>query len=119
MSGHRRLEVSRIGDVTVVRFVDRRILDHANIEQIDRELIEIVEQDGCNKLLLNFSDVEFFSSAALGRLVKLDKTLKKKGGALVLSNIRPTIYDAFNITQLYKVFDIKEDEAEALAALAS
>ncbi len=119
MSGHRRLEVSQIGDVTVVRFIDRRILDHANIEQIGKELFELVEDGGCKKLLLNFSDVEFFSSAALGRLVKLEKTLKKKGGSLVLSNIRPTIYDAFNITQLYKVFDIKEDEAEALAALAS
>jgi len=119
MSGHRRLEVSKVGDVTVVRFIDRRILDHANIEQIGKELFELVEDDGCKKLLLNFSDVEFFSSAALGRLVKLEKTLKKKGGSLVLSNIRPTIYDAFNITQLYKVFYIREDEAAALAALAS
>jgi len=113
---HRRLEVSEVGDVTVVRFVDRKILDEANIQELGQELYHLVEQDGRKQLLLNFSSVEFLSSAALGKLITLDKKVKVSGGRLQLSNIRPEIYEVFAITKLNKLFDIKDDEAAALEA---
>jgi anti-sigma B factor antagonist len=113
---HRRLEVSEVGDVTVVRFVDRKILDEANIQELGHELYHLVEKDGRKQLLLNFSNVEFLSSAALGKLITLDKKVKVSGGRLQLSNIRPEIYEVFAITKLNKLFDIKDDEAAALEA---
>lgn len=116
MAEHRRVEVSEVGDVTVVRFVDRKILDEANIQELGRELFQLVEEEHRERLLLNFSSVEFLSSAALGKLITLDKRVKAHGGALKLSNIRPEIYEVFAITRLDKLFDIKEDEADALAA---
>ena len=67
-------------------------------------------------MLLNFSNVEFLSSAALGKLITLDKKVKANAGRLKLSNIRPEIYEVFAITKLNKLFDIKDDEADALAA---
>ena len=66
--------------------------------------------------LLNFSNVEFLSSAALGKLITLDKKVKANGGRLKLSNIRPEIYEVFAITKLNKLFDIKDEEADALSA---
>ncbi|MBX3411284.1 MAG: STAS domain-containing protein [Pirellulales bacterium] len=116
MGVHRRLELSDVGDVTVVRFVDRKILDEANIQELGLELFRLVEDDHRQKLLLNFSSVEFLSSAALGKLITLDKKVKAHGGKLKLSNIRPEIYEVFAITKLNKLFDIKDDEADALAA---
>jgi anti-sigma B factor antagonist len=116
MGGHRRLVVSDVGDVTVVRFVDRKILDEANIQELGQELFQLVEDDGRKSLLLNFSSVEFLSSAALGKLITLDRKVKAHGGKLKLSNIRPEIYEVFAITKLNKLFDIKDDEADALAA---
>lgn len=116
MGVHRRLELSDVGDVTVVRFVDRKILDEANIQELGFELFRLVEDDHRQKLLLNFSTVEFLSSAALGKLITLDKKVKAHGGKLKLSNIRPEIYEVFAITKLNKLFDIKDDEADALAA---
>jgi anti-anti-sigma factor len=116
MAVHRRLEVSEVGDVTVVRFVDRKILDEGNIQEIGQELFSLVENEGRKKLLLNFGTVDFLSSAALGKLITLDKKSKAKGAKLKLSNIRPEIYEVFLLTHLYKLFDIKDDEAEALAA---
>jgi anti-sigma B factor antagonist len=68
------------------------------------------------KLLLNFSSVDFLSSAALGKLITLDKKVKANSGSLKLSNIRPEIYEVFAITKLNRLFDIKSDEADALAA---
>jgi len=116
MAVHRRLELSEIGDVTVVRFVDRKILDEANIQELGTELFQLVEQENRKNLLLNFSNVDFLSSAALGKLITLDKKVKNHSGRLKLSNIRPEIYEVFAITRLNKLFDIKEDEADALAA---
>lgn len=116
MAAHRSLEVSEVGDVTVVRFVDRKILDEANIQGLGQELFQLVEEENRGKLLLNFSTVEFLSSAALGKLITLDKKVKAHGGKLKLSNIRPEIYEVFAITKLNKLFDIREDESDALAA---
>ncbi len=116
MAQYRRLTVSDVGDVTVVRFVDRRILDELNIQELGQELFQLVEEDNKNRLLLNFQHVEFLSSAALGKLITLDKKVKAHGGKMKLSNIRPEIYEVFAITKLNKLFDIKEDEADALAA---
>ena len=116
MAAHRRLEVSEVGDVTVVRFVDRKILDEASIQELGSELFQLVEQENRGKLVLNFTKVDFLSSAALGKLITLDKKVKARSGKLKLSNIRPEIYEVFAITKLNKLFDIKDDEADALAA---
>ena len=116
MVSHRRLQVSEVGEVTVVRFIDRKILDEANIQELGQELFQLVEDDNRKSLLLNFSSVEFLSSAALGKLITLDKKVKAHAGKLKLSNIRPEIYEVFAITKLNKLFDIKEDEADALAS---
>jgi anti-sigma B factor antagonist len=116
MPVHRRLEISEVGTVTVVRFVDRKILDAANIQELGDELFGLVETDNRKNLLLNFSNVEFMSSAALNKLIVLNKKVQGAGGKLRLSNLRPEIYDVFVITRLNTVFDIKSDEADALAA---
>jgi len=115
MSGWRRLETANVGDVTVVRFVDRRILDEVNIQEIGQELFQLVEQEGCTRLLLNFADVDFLSSAALGKLITLDKKVKAKNGRLKLSNLRPELFEVFAITRLNRLFEIEEDESQALA----
>jgi anti-anti-sigma factor len=116
MADKRRLQVSEVGQVTVVRFADRKIVDEAYIQELAQELFALIEQENRRCLLLNFSDVEFLSSAALGQLIKLDKKVKAAGGKLKLSNIRPEIYEVFAITRLNQLFDIKDDQAAALAA---
>jgi anti-sigma B factor antagonist len=112
----RRLEVEQIGDVTVVNFVDRKILDEQNIQVIGDQLFGLVDQDGLRKLLLNFGNVEYLSSAALGKLITLNKKLQGVGGRLVLCNIDPQIYEVFEITRLDKFFNIQKEEQAALQA---
>ena len=116
MAAYRRLEVNEVGDVTVVRFRDHKIIEDISIQQLGQEMFHLIEVDSRDKLLLNFSSVDFLSSAALGKLITLDKKMKAHGGTLKLSNIRPEIYEVFAITKLNRLFDIKDDEADALAA---
>ncbi len=116
MAGYRRLDVNEVGEVTVVRFRDQKIIEDINIQELGHEMFRLVEVENRQKLLLNFSSVDFLSSAALGKLITLDKKVKSHGGTLKLSNIRPEIYEVFAITKLNRLFDIKDDEADALAA---
>jgi anti-sigma B factor antagonist len=116
MNESQRLEIQHNGDVTVVRFLDPCILDSFEIEELGRELFQLAAEAGYGKLVLNFVAVEFFSSAVLGKLIKLHGKVKAEGGKLKLTNIRPQIYEVFKISCLDKVFDIEPDEIDALAA---
>ncbi len=116
MAAYRRLDVNEVGDVAVVHFRDQKIIEDLGIQELGRELFQLVEVENCRKMVLNFSAVDFLSSAALGKLITLDKKMKAKAGTLKLCNIRPEIYEVFAITRLNRLFDIKDEEADALAA---
>jgi anti-sigma B factor antagonist len=116
MAGYQRLDVTDVGDVAVVRFRDHKIVEDISIQELGHEMFQLIDAEKRGKVLLNFSSVDFLSSAALGKLITLDKKMKAHGGQLKLSNIRPEIYEVFAITKLNRLFDIKDDEADALAA---
>jgi anti-sigma B factor antagonist len=110
----RRLEVEDIGEITVVNFIDRKILDEQNIQKIGEDLFSLVDELGRIKVLLNFSNVEYLSSAALGKFISLNKKVQSKSGKLVMCNINDDIYEVFEITKLNKLFNIQKDEQTAL-----
>jgi anti-sigma B factor antagonist len=76
-----------------------------------------VDEQRQRKILLDFSNVEYLSSAALGRFIILHKKVLAAGGRLVLYNIDPEIYEVFAVTKLNKLFDIRrrgdDDDPEA------
>ncbi len=110
----RRLDLEEIGDVTVAKFVDKKILDETNIQIIGNQMFGLVDEDGRRKIVLDFSNVEYLSSAALGKLITMDKKVKAAKGKLRLCCIRPEIYEVFEITRLNKIFDIKTNQEQAL-----
>lgn len=115
-SRRQRLEVEDIGDVTVVNFTDKKILDEQNIAVIGDQLFRLVDELGRTKLLLNFGNVEYLSSAALGKLITLNRKVNQAGGKLILCSIAPQIYEVFEITKLNRVFTIHKEEQAALQA---
>jgi len=113
-TGHRRLDIEEINGVTVATFLDKKILDEQNIQIIGNQLFGLVDTDGRRKIVLDFSNVEYLSSAALGKLIKLDQKVKDVKGKLRLCNIKPDILEVFVITRLNKLFDIQENQDKAL-----
>ena len=113
----RRLDLEDIDDITVVRFIDKKILDETNIQIIGNQLFGLVEEDGRRKIVLDFSTVEYLSSAALGKLITMHKKVKEAKGKLKLCNIRKDILEVFTITKLNKVFDIQDNLEKALSGL--
>lgn len=114
MAGKRRIVVNDVGEVSVVRFLDRKIVDSANIEELGEELFSLVEKEKKSFVLLNFEGVEFLSSAALNKLILLDKKVKTAGGKLRFCCLRAEIMEVFSITRLDRVFKIKKTEADGL-----
>jgi anti-sigma B factor antagonist len=114
-----RLRISDNGGVTLVEFVDRNILDEANIQAINEEITAVIEHASVPKILISFSNVDHLSSAALGALITINNKIREKSGALHLANIDPQIYEVFVITRLNKLFNIHETTDEAQTAFAS
>ena len=117
MSNLNRIEVSDSASVSVVRFKDQKIIDPEAIQELGQELFDLVEREDRKKIVLNFGTVEFLSSAALGKLITFEKKAKRNDSQLILSNISPEIFQVFAITNLDKLFTIKDTEADALAVL--
>lgn len=113
-----RLRVRRQDDVTQVEFIDRNILDEANIQLIGEEIAQLVDADPKPKLLISFANVDHLSSAALGTLITINNRVKGRGGQLRLANIDPQIYEVFVITRLNKLFQIHETADEAMKSFA-
>src|ERR1700712_5434710 len=101
-----RLNVTDHKDVKVVDFVNSKILDEANINEIGQHLIGLAEAIDRPKILLDFAKVDHLSSAALGMLINVNNRVKNHNGQLRLSNIRPAIMEVFEITKLNKLFKI-------------
>lgn len=112
--GTRRLDIEETNDVTVVKFVDKKILDEGNIQIIGNQLFGLVDEDHRGKIVLDFANVEYLSSAALGKLITMDKKVKAAKGKLRLCNIRADILEVFKITRLDKLFTIFPNQEKAL-----
>lgn len=105
------------GEVLVVYFQQGTITDQAMIDQIGKEFNDAaLEAAGNKKLLLNFQGVKFMSSAMLGKLLPLHKRCKNDKITLKFCNISPNLLEVFKITNLTKLFDISNTEADAVAS---
>lgn len=101
-----RIEVEYGMDVTFVTFEDEKILDEGQIAQLQKEFEPIIEKNEDKKLILNFANVSFMTSAVLGLLVRTHKKVIEHGGTMQLSNLDSNLRRVFEITQLTKVFNI-------------
>lgn len=117
-TGSSRLRVKHERDITQIEFVDRNILDEANIQQIGEEIGALIDSAPNPKLLINFASVDHLSSAALGTLITINNKMRARKGQLRLANIDPQIYEVFKITKLDRLFSIHESAEAALASFS-
>jgi anti-sigma B factor antagonist len=118
MSLHQHVEVCESQGVTLIRFLDRQLVAGTDLMALWRELFLMIEDEGRNKLVLDFSLVDFLSSEALGGLIALRKRVTAKNGMLKLCCLCPEVLAIFAVTKLDGLFDIAKTVAEAFAAFA-
>jgi anti-sigma B factor antagonist len=79
-----------------------------------RDIVRDMIAKGQKKILLNLGDVTYIDSSGIGELVSAFTTVRNGGGELKLLNLTKKVHDLLQITKLYTVFDIKDDEAAAI-----
>jgi anti-anti-sigma factor len=99
-------------DVKVVRFEGK--LDTNTTPEAETTLTQAVEQ-GASKILIDFKDLDFVSSAGLRILLATAKKLGTQGGALRVCSLNETVRDIFDISGFSTLLRVFDDEQEALA----
>jgi len=106
--------VRQVDSVTVVD-VSGRITLGEGCTQL-RELIRDQLSKGNKRILLNLADVTYIDSSGIGELVSAFTGVAKQGGGLKLLNLTKKVHDLLQITKLYTVFDVHDDEARAVSS---
>ena len=104
----------QVDGVTIVDCSGRITLGEGSVTL--RDTVRDLLAKGQKKILMNLGDVNYIDSSGIGELVSAYTTVKNQGGELKLLNLTKKVHDLLQITKLYTVFDVKDDEAAAVKA---
>lgn len=107
----------QVDGVTILDMSGRITLGEGSV--VLRDSIRDMVAQGNKKLLLNLGDVTYIDSSGIGELVSAFTAVRKEGGELKLLNLTKKVHDLLQITKLYTVFDVREDEASAIASFST
>jgi len=113
---HMTTSTRQVGGVTIVDVSGRIVLGEECSAL--RELVCDLLSKGQKKILFNLGDVNYIDSSGLGHLVSAFTSVRKREGKLKLLNLTNKVHDLMQITRLYTVFDIMDDEAVAIKSFA-
>ena len=104
----------QVDGVAVVDMSGRITLGEGSV--VLRDTIRDLIGKGQKKILLNLGDVTYIDSSGIGELVSAFTAVRKESGELKLLNLTKKVHDLLQITKLYTVFDVKDDEAAAIGS---
>ena len=104
----------QVDGVTIVDCSGRITLGEGSV--ILRDTVRDLLSKGQKKILLNLGEVTYIDSSGIGELVSAFTTVRNQGGDLKLLNLTKKVHDLLQITKLYTVFDVKDDEAAGVKA---
>jgi anti-sigma B factor antagonist len=79
-----------------------------------RDAVRKLIAEGQKKIILNLAEVDYIDSSGVGELVGSFTTVRNAGGELKLLNLSQKVHDVLHVTKLYTVFDIRDDEFQAV-----
>lgn len=109
-----KISVEYEDDVTIAILTEAKILQEVDIQGLENSIMALIDQISEINLIINFCDVKFLTSSALGLLIRVLKKMHDTGGKLKLCSIDPKIFEIFTITRLDEVFDIYDTQAQAV-----
>lgn len=111
-----QIDERAVGDVTILDLKGKMTLGEG--DELLREKVSSLVSQGQKKLILNLDGVPYIDSAGLGEIVRTYTTVSRQGGKLKLLHLTKRIEDLLSITKLLTVFEVYEDENEALESYA-
>ena len=104
----------QVDGVTVVDLSGRITLGEGSV--VLRDTVRDLIGKGDKRILLNLGDVTYIDSSGIGELVSAFTTVRNQGGELKLLKLTKKVHDQLQITKLYTVCDVKDDETQAIAS---
>ena len=111
-----KLSTRQVDGITILDLSGRITLGEGSVQL--RDAVRDLLSKGSKQILLNLGDVNYIDSSGIGELVSAYTTVRNQGGELKLLNLTKKVHDLLQITKLYTVFDVKDDEATAIASYA-
>jgi anti-sigma B factor antagonist len=111
------IEERAVGDVTVLDLKGRVTLGEG--DELLRDKVHSLINQGRRKLVLNLADVPYIDSAGLGEIVRTYTTVSRQGGSLKLLSLTKRISDLLSITKLLTVFETFDSEADAVKSFSA
>ena len=111
-----KIKTRQVDGVTIMDCSGRITLGEGSVTL--RDAVRDLLSKGSKQILLNLGDVTYIDSSGIGELVSAFTTVRNQGGDLKLLNLTKKVHDLLQITKLYTVFDVKDDEASAVASFA-
>ncbi len=111
-----KIKTRQVDGVTIMDCSGRITLGEGSVQL--RDAVRDLLAKGSKQILLNLGDVTYIDSSGIGELVSAFTTVRNQGGDLKLLNLTKKVHDLLQITKLYTVFDVKDDEASAVASFA-
>jgi len=104
-----KIEERAVDGVTILDMHGKMLIGEG--DELLREKINSLVENGTEKIVLNLAEVPYVDSAGLGEIVRCYTTVSRKNGELKLLHLTKRIHDLLSITKLLTVFDTYEDEA--------
>ena len=109
-----KISTRQVDGVTILDMSGRITLGEGSVQV--RDAVRDLLSKGSKNILLNLADVNYIDSSGIGELVSAFTAVRNQGGELKLLKLTKKVHDLLQITKLYTVFDIKDDEAEAIGS---
>jgi len=109
-----KVTTRQVDGVTILDLSGRITLGEGSVSL--RDSIRDLVANGSKKILLNLGEITYIDSSGLGELVSAFVSVKNAGGELKLLHLTKKVHDLLQITKLYTVFDIRDDEAHAVSS---
>ena len=109
-----KVSTRQVDGITVLDLSGRITLGEGSVQL--RDTVRDLLAKGSKNILLNLGEINYIDSSGIGELVSAFTTVRNQGGEMKLLNLTKKVHDLLQITKLYTVFDIKDDEASAIAA---
>lgn len=109
------LTIQDIEKYTVIEFRTASLMDPILLEKISEAVYQLIDAQDKRRIILDFEQVEYLSSQAIGIVLTMNKKLSKlPHSTLILCGVGPKLMELIKITRLDKVLKIKPSQKEAL-----
>ncbi len=110
-----QIEFEQVRRALIVRLKGE--LDHHTADTVKARMEEAISKEDTKHVILSLKDLSFMDSSGLGVILGRYKQITGKGGKMAVCDVNPSVYRLFELSGLFKIVSIQENERSAISSL--